>query len=175
MDGERTVKMARVRPILSKVKKALFDIIGERIKGAYFLDLFAGTGTVGAEAAKRGAEKVIFVDKDMECIAMIKKRLSSFLTPCILYRKDAFIAIKAFYKKGEEFDIIFCAPPYSMKCAEKILRTLKEYPILKKGGILIIEHHKKEKIKELHTFSLMKKAEYGQTHLSFFYKEDKAL
>ena len=50
-----------IRPTADKTRESLFDILGERISGAKFLDLFAGTGGVGIEAISRGAKKVTFL------------------------------------------------------------------------------------------------------------------
>jgi len=52
----------QVRPTSDKVKQSLFNILGERIVGAIFLDLFAGAGGIGSEALSRGAERAVFVD-----------------------------------------------------------------------------------------------------------------
>jgi 16S rRNA (guanine966-N2)-methyltransferase len=56
------------RPISDRVKGALFNIIGADVVGSYFLDLFAGTGSVGIEALSRGAARVLFVDNDRKAI-----------------------------------------------------------------------------------------------------------
>jgi 16S rRNA (guanine(966)-N(2))-methyltransferase RsmD len=55
----RSVPGETTRPITDKVREALFNIIGSDIQGAFFLDLFAGTGSVGIEAISRGAEYVV--------------------------------------------------------------------------------------------------------------------
>jgi len=53
-----------IRPTSEKVKEALFDILGGKIKDSIFLDLYAGTGGIGIEAISRGARKVIFVESN---------------------------------------------------------------------------------------------------------------
>ena len=54
--------MKEVRPTSGRVLSAMFSILGGRVEGAKFLDLFAGTGRVGLEALRRGAESCIFVE-----------------------------------------------------------------------------------------------------------------
>lgn len=63
------------RPITDKIKEALFSSWQLQIVGAYFLDLFAGSGSMGIEAISRGAEKVVFVEKDRRAVDIIKKTL----------------------------------------------------------------------------------------------------
>ena len=53
---------SRVRPTSDKVKQALFNILGDKVRGAVFLDLYAGAGGVGIEALSRGAGKGVVVD-----------------------------------------------------------------------------------------------------------------
>ena len=65
----------RTRPIMDRVKEALFSIIGEDIIDSYFLDLFAGTGGVGIEALSRGAKQVLFIDKHRSAIVTIRDNL----------------------------------------------------------------------------------------------------
>src|SRR5665811_2091689 len=64
-----------IRPTSQKVREALFDILRTDIEESFFLDLFAGTGAVGIEALSRGAKKVIFIDKEVKCIKIIKENL----------------------------------------------------------------------------------------------------
>lgn len=63
------------RPIMDRVKEALFSILGERVVEANFLDLYAGTGSVGIEALSRGAAHVTFVDNAKLAIQTIKANL----------------------------------------------------------------------------------------------------
>src|SRR5579872_2697767 len=65
-----------VRPILGRIKKSLFDILRLRMEGCQFLDLYAGSGAVGIEALSRGASFVTFVDKNPNCLSIIRQNLS---------------------------------------------------------------------------------------------------
>jgi 16S rRNA (guanine(966)-N(2))-methyltransferase RsmD len=64
------------RPIMDRAKEALFNILGARVRGCSFLDLFAGTGSVGIEALSRGAERVLFVDNNRLAIRTIRENLN---------------------------------------------------------------------------------------------------
>ena len=63
------------RPITDRVKESLFNIIGAEIQNSTFLDLFAGTGSVGIEALSRGAEAAVFVDLNRRAIKTVRANL----------------------------------------------------------------------------------------------------
>ena len=96
------------------VKEAIFDILGEKIKGSAFLDLFAGFGTIGLEALSRGSESVSFVDRSRYAIGIIKNNAEvlGFADKLKIISADIF---KALLKIEGQFDIIFADPPYDFK------------------------------------------------------------
>ncbi len=69
---------SEIRPLRTRIRKALFDILGDDLSGIRVLDLFAGTGALGIEALSRGAEFVLFVDASKKSIELIKKNLERF-------------------------------------------------------------------------------------------------
>ena len=72
----RLIEMPKgIRPTQQKVRKAVFDILSERVKGAAFLELFAGSGAVGIEAFSNGAEEVVFVENDRKILKALKNNL----------------------------------------------------------------------------------------------------
>ena len=97
---------SKVRPTSDKVKQALFNILGEKVNKASFLDLFAGAGGIGIEALSRGAERVVFVDDARYSLHVIKKNIE-----LIGFGKRAEIVgakVDKFLKKASEhFDIVF--------------------------------------------------------------------
>ena len=191
----RTIKMPEgIRPTQNKVRKALFDILGD-IEGLSFLELFAGSGAVGFEALSQGAKKVVFVEKDRKCIEKIEENLSVLVfSHSRVLALDALVAIKQLGKAGEKLDIIFLDPPYykrkvprhyvsrsslgdsgSMKTSEeaslskKTLQTLGAYDILAPNGFIVVQHFKKDKLPgESGQLVLVKEARYGDTVLSFY-------
>src|SRR3569832_2330067 len=66
-----------LRPTSDKVKEALFNILSDRIEGTAFLDLYAGTGSVGMDALSRGARNVVFVENNKRHLQYLKKNISS--------------------------------------------------------------------------------------------------
>ena len=109
----RLIQMPRnIRPTQQKVRKAIFDILGD-IEGLSFLELFAGSAAVGFEAASRGASEVVLIEQNADCAMAIRKNIES-LKECAFsfYAQDAERAVKMLHSNGKKFDIVFLDPPY---------------------------------------------------------------
>lgn len=100
------------RPIMDRVKEALFSIIGSDIHDARFLDLFAGTGSVGIEALSRGARHATFVENNRLALQTIHENLkiTALADRALVRREDVFALLKA-APPAEPFDFIYVAPP----------------------------------------------------------------
>src|SRR6266487_5622622 len=73
LKGPKTIG---TRPIIDRVKQALFNIIASSVEDARFLDLFAGTGSVGIEALSRGAASATFIELNHKMLAVVRENLS---------------------------------------------------------------------------------------------------
>ncbi len=100
------------RPTSDRLRETLFNVLGGRIEGAAFLDLYAGSGAVGLEALSRGAARVVFVERAAQALKVLRANLAR------LGLKDGFRiaptgAASYLRNAGEvDFDIIFLDPPY---------------------------------------------------------------
>jgi 16S rRNA (guanine(966)-N(2))-methyltransferase RsmD len=156
-----------VRPTSDKVKQALFNILGERVHGAAFLDLFAGAGGVGIEALSRGAELAVFVDGSRESLDAVKHNieLAGFgeSAEAVLSKAEPFLQ-----RRAGSFDIVFLDPPYKMELLP-LLQLIAASALLKPDAVVIAEHFKKqsspERAGELERY---REAVYGDTVLSFY-------
>ncbi len=168
--------MAELRRTTSRVKKALFDILGSRIKGARFLELYAGEGGVGIEALKRGAGYVVFVEISKKNVSMIKKRLSQeMINRSEVYAKDVGDFLRSFVPSREEgfFDIVFADPPYSSEEYEVLIKGLSQFKGLKKDALICIEHFHKDTLPDsIDSFVLLKRYRYGDTILSIYRRNE---
>jgi len=170
----RKILMPRgIRPTQDKVRKAIFDILGD-IEGLAFLELFAGSGAVGLEALSRGASELVMVESNRDSILAIKKNIEMLkITNCNLYHLEAEKGAKLLFQNGKRFDIIFVDPPYLREMAKKILQTLEGYDILAPHGFIVVQHSEAEILpKESSKFDLIKEARYGDTRLSIFRKKE---
>jgi 16S rRNA (guanine(966)-N(2))-methyltransferase RsmD len=169
--GRRIKIIPGIRPTQEKVRKALFDIIGN-IEGLTFLELFAGSGAVGFEAISRRASEVVLVESNSSCVSAIRKNIE-ILKPkrCAVYPFDAQRAIQSLKKAGKSFDIIFLDPPYHQDLAKKTLQTLGAYDILAPNGLIVVQHSKRESLPDsLGVLSLFRQSKYAETLLSFYSK-----
>jgi len=167
----KSPKDLSVRPTSEKVREALFDILGASVRETYFLDLFAGTGAVGIEALSRGARKVIFIEKELKCIKIIKENLEKTGNSqnAIVFKIDFLYGLKLLVKKNYLLDYIFLDPPYNRGLVNISLLEISKLFILRKNGLLIAQHYKKEKVIEnLNNLKLFNQRRYGECYLSFY-------
>ncbi|GBE00187.1 ribosomal RNA small subunit methyltransferase D [bacterium BMS3Abin07] len=162
-----------LRPTSARVREAVFDIIQPYIEGARFLDLFAGTGAVGIEAASRGADNVTFVEISGRRADKLKKVADSF------GMKDKVRIIKgeavAFLRSHDEsvYDIIFADPPYKYRYINELVEIIYNKGILRRGGILIIEHDARKKLTDVTGDLIMEKAyRYGDSTITKYRRMD---
>ncbi len=155
------------RPTLDRVKESLFNILGYPLNGLLVLDLFSGTGNLGIEALSRGADKVVFVDNNLECYKLINKNINilGFEERSDVLKADA----ESFLSNTNmKFDIILMDPPYkNIDLIFKVIKIVNEGSILKQDGLLVIEHDNKFKPIVLPN----DQRKYGSTYLSFYSKE----
>lgn len=171
----RTLRGDRIRPTADRVREALFNILGKRVCGIRFLDLFAGSGSVGIEALSRGAAMVVFVEQDPQAIKVLRQNLQSlgWEEKALIYRQHVFQALEIISRQGEQFEIIFADPPYHQRWPQKLLGKMGEKILLVPGGWLIIEHHVKENLSLRDgAWWQIRSEKYGDTVLSFYTRKE---
>ena len=170
-----TLEGLDTRPTLDRVKESLFNILQPNIRNCNFLDIFAGSGAIGLEAASRGAKKVIMCDKSKEAIKIIKKNIEKthFEEIVELYNLEFEELLRN--KILEKQDIIYVDPPYKTDFAYKSIITILEKDLITKESIIIIETDEKEKVleqmKELQ-LSITDERKYGRVHLIFLRRKN---
>lgn len=165
-----TAKRKRsLRPMREAVRAALFSILGDSVEGAQFLDLFAGTGSVGIEALSRGVSSCVFVDSSEESCKIIRKNLENLGLRAEVYRLDAFGAIELFHRRSAQFDLVFVGPPYGQGLAPRALERLAQHSILSPAALVITEVFKKETLSEQYgALALADSRLYGDNRLYFY-------
>ena len=160
-----------IRPTTSRVRKSIFSLLKEEVKGKRVLDIFSGSGILGVEALSLGSKSCDFVDLKKSCCMFIKKSLSSLglRDKGNVFCKDAFSFIKRACIKGFRYDIIFADPPYFKDYALKTLKSLQDCDILSPQGFLVLQVFLKDRIVlESANLELVLKKRYGQDLLLFF-------
>jgi 16S rRNA (guanine(966)-N(2))-methyltransferase RsmD len=157
------------RPILDRVKTALFDILRPRLAGWRVLDVFAGSGGVGIEALSQGASHCTFLDLNANAIATIRANLENvrMTSQAEVRQTDAFSYLK---KTNKSFDLIFVAPPQYKALWIEAMHIIAERPaLLNPGGLIIAQIDPKEyELLSLSAFQELRQNKYGNTLLVFY-------
>lgn len=131
-----------LRPTPDRVRETVFNwlnhLLSDNWVGKTCLDLFAGSGALGFEAASRGAQQVTMVEAHTPAfrqLEQIKQKLGADQT--LLLRGDACKVAEDLAARRQEFDLIFLDPPFGQSWLPKILPVCER--LLKAGGLLYVE------------------------------------
>jgi 16S rRNA (guanine966-N2)-methyltransferase len=165
----RSVPGDVARPITDRGKESLFNILGDGVVDALFLDLFAGTGSVGIEALSRGARRAVFVERNRRAIETIAENLkiTGLTAQAELIRDNVFRFLAR--EPAERFDLIYIAPPQYKGLWAETLLALDGRAFLTEGGLAIAQIYPKEyRDLELKSLGLVDQRKYGSTMLCFY-------
>lgn len=165
----RSPRTADTRPITDRAKESLFAILGPRIPGRRFLDLFAGTGSVGIEALSRGCEQATFVERSAQALAVIRHNLvlTGLEARAEVVGRDVFAYLRA---DASPFDLIFIAPPQWRGLWARAVQLLDGRPGWLAAGTLVVAQHDPAESAALELRHLRPSGErtYGRVRFSFF-------
>ncbi len=164
----------RVRPTTDRVKESMFNIVQDWVYDSQVLDLFAGSGALGIEALSRGASQAVFCDNSLDSIKIIKSNIEKarLADRSQIVSGDFKRCLRDMEAKNQSFDMIFVDPPYYEGLFEEVLDTIRSCKILKKDGIVIVEHDAKKPIGQVEGLEVYKEKKYGITMLTFYCLED---
>ena len=156
---------------MDRVKEALFNIIGEDIYQVHFLDLYAGTGSVGIEALSRGAEHACFVDTNRAAITTIRDNLrrTRLEKSATILQRNALDMLRR--PPQHQFRFIFVAPPQYQDLWWKTLRALDEnadWHLLGCEVIVQVDPREYDSERQLRNLALADQRKYGNTLLLFY-------
>ncbi|HEX3639838.1 MAG TPA: 16S rRNA (guanine(966)-N(2))-methyltransferase RsmD [Ktedonobacteraceae bacterium] len=187
----KTPKTAGTRPIMDRVKTALFDILSTQVEDARFLDLFAGTGSVGIEALSRGARHATFIEMNTKILKLVRENLqiTQLADRAETLHSDAFKFLQAHQVQqsaqnahvpvlssvaGQQrtYDIIYVAPPQYEELAARALALIDSSILIAEDGLVIVQIHPKERsgvaAVECQHLVLTDERRYGSTLLMFY-------
>ena len=148
------------RPTQSKVRKSLFDILGD-LSDKTVIDLFAGSGILGFEALSRMAKNVIFVETNKYLVQLLYKNcLKIDQQKCTIKKKDVY----QFIKEKHTADLIMVDPPYGQKDLNLLIELCLN--MLNPDGRLVLETSTKDE-----HINADSERVYGSTRLSFWRKQ----
>ena len=162
------------RPTSDRLRETLFNVLGPRVEGSRFVDLYAGSGAVGIEAISRGAEFVWFAEKARPAVAAIRANLSQLKIAGGFALEDRGVGklLQSLLAKERAAEIVFLDPPY--EAAEEYEATLKflarhHAAVLADGAVVVAEHGRKQALEA--RYSVLERArvlEQGDAALSFY-------
>ena len=164
------------RPTSDRLRETLFNVLAPRIEGARFLDLYAGSGAVGIEAASRGAANVVMTERAEPALKVLRTNLEKLGLRSSV-RVEA-VSVGAFLRRVRpqrspmRFDVVFLDPPYEAAEEYKIALGLlggAATGLLSEGAVVIAEHRRKQKLDD--DYGVLHKArvlEQGDAALSFY-------
>ena len=162
----RSPKGLHVRPTPGRVKESLFSILAPRIEGARVLDLFAGTGAIGFEAASRGASRVVAVEAHRDTAHAIEEAARDMAVDNVVSIFPA-PAERALYRLEGPFDIVYLDPPYSDDVPLQLFRLLRERNLLAPDALVVYEHAAKRILPDIPGYRSVREEVYGDVALAF--------
>jgi 16S rRNA (guanine(966)-N(2))-methyltransferase RsmD len=145
----KSLKGSALRPTSDKLRETLFNVLADRVTGARFLDIFAGTGAVGIEALSRGASDAVFIENHAPAAVLIRRNLESLAitSGAQVLALDARRALEKIVNKHRPtdapFDFVFLDPPYAAtEQYDRVLGFLGSAPLLGAGSLVIAEHRR---------------------------------
>jgi 16S rRNA (guanine966-N2)-methyltransferase len=159
------------RPTSDKLRETLFNVLGTRLPGARFADLYAGSGAVGLEALSRGAAACCFAERSREAVSAIRANLAALQVPSTKYVLEGRGVERALRGGcGGPWDLVFLDPPYEAR--EEYASTLAALGaggLVSAGGLVVAEHARKSPLaEEVGRLQRTRLLEQGDAALSFY-------
>jgi 16S rRNA (guanine(966)-N(2))-methyltransferase RsmD len=166
----RSVPGRDVRPTSGRVRQALFNVLRELMDDAIFIDLFAGTGSVGLEALSHGARQVYFVDNNPRALQVLRANIGH----CVMAERAMPMVGTLPQALGRlavhvQADVLFLDPPYASDLGEQTLAAIGGSSLLAPQGVVIWQHAARRPAPALMSgLTLWQGRRYGNTQLSFY-------
>jgi len=173
----KSPKTIGTRPIIDRVKTALFDILSDEVEDVRFLDLFGGVGGVGIEALSRGAAHATFIEMNYKVLKILRENLqiTGLAARAETLHADAFKFLQnaaTLPANSQPYEIIYVAPPQYQEMAARALAMLDSSPLVPDDGLVIVQIHPKERVGVVTTqcqrLKLTNERRYGSTLLMFY-------
>ncbi len=155
------------RPTGARVRKSLFDILaGPFGSGSSLLDLYAGAGSVGFEAASRGY-RVTMIERDARAVQVLERNRQELRLEASILRGDALAYIR---RCTSEFDIVFIDPPY-VQDINAIAQTVLDTPgLIAPDGVVIVQGPIQLESPAAPAGFVLERREYGSNALTLYWK-----
>ena len=147
-----------LRPTPDRVRETLFNWLEQDLTGKHCLDLFAGSGALGLEAASRGAEQVVLVENNREAFRALQKNCEKL--PCTHAELRCEDGLEYLRRENKRYDVIFVDPPFSSDLLPRVMQIVAGK--LTEQGLLYVETG--QLFEPGAPWIVMKRARAGQVH-----------
>ena len=147
-----------LRPTPDRVRETLFNWLGQDLAGLVCLDLFAGSGALGFEAASRGAQWVTLVESDARAAAALERNAAALRARDVEIKRMNALQFLAF--SDRRYDLAFLDPPYRQGWLERVLEPLQR--ILQPGALVYAEAERE--LGDLGPWRTVRHKKAGQVH-----------
>ncbi len=164
-----------IRPMRDFVRSALYSILLDFVPEARFLDLFAGTGSVGLEALSRGAQSCVFVDASEYACGIVRRNLDmlELMEQGQVLCMDYADAIDHLGRRGRQFDLMFIGPPYGRGLAAAAVGRIAAGKLLGPDPVVVAEVRKREPLPgSSGGLVRVDRRKYGDNELHFYRRPD---
>lgn len=156
-----------LRPTTDRVRETLFNWLQTDVPGSRCLDLFAGSGALGLEAASRGAKEVVMIEKSLEIFKILQQNVEKLAASQVtLLKQDALVYLQSLGSEVGllEFDLVFLDPPYQAELLQSVIGLLN----LSTGTKVYLECKKGDDIDIPSNWVLLKDKVAGQVHYRLY-------
>lgn len=165
-----------LRPTPDRVRETVFNWLGQDLSGWQCLDLFAGSGALGFEAASRGAQEVVLVESHQSAFTQLQALQEKLQAQQIrLIAGDALAYLQTAQRRGNQFDLIFLDPPFHADWLPRVLPLVAA--CLKPKGLLYIESEAAVTGDEpwCEKYQLVKQGKAGMAHFALLTPKSDAI
>lgn len=164
----KTRKTMDLRPATDFIKEALFDMLALKVGDAFFLDLYAGSGSIGIEALSRGARQALFIEKDPLTANLIRDNLAitGFAPQGQVFVGDVLKTLGHLKKAGQGFDLAFIDPPFRKGLVTPTLDRLLQLELMAPDGLVVARSFVGEDVAG--EIAPIKTRAYGDSILRFY-------
>ncbi|MGK0466590.1 MAG: 16S rRNA (guanine966-N2)-methyltransferase [Clostridium sp.] len=163
------------RPTLDRIKESMFSIIQNKIRGSIVVDMFSGTGSLGLEAASRGADMCYLIDMGDTTFEMLQNNVDNlkFSEKCKCFKGDTYKYMQQFADDKMVFDLIFIDPPYAKDMIPPAIEIIATNGLLSKDGLIVCKIDSAEEVYQGNSIiNLSDLRKYGNTTVLIYeYKE----
>ncbi len=159
-----------MRPTAARTLESVFDMLNGEVENARVLDLFAGTGSYGILALKRGAREAVLVDNSREAEKRMQKEISRYHleVQARIHREDVTHFLHNSARRHEPFTLVFADPPYDAYSPAMVIEEILVSGLLASDGVLVYEHSKRQAPPEMPRLQLRKSRVFGETTVSIW-------